>query len=99
MDLNEMMAQAKEIQSRVGAVQESLGDVRVKGLAGNGAVIVEMTGKYDIVNVILADDITNKSATEIAALVKDAFMDAKQKADVIIDKAMNAATAGIDLPF
>ena len=48
MDLNEMMAQAKELQAKVGAAQDSLAKITVKGLAGNGDCIVEMTGKYDI---------------------------------------------------
>ena len=99
MDLNEMMAQAKEIQARVSAVQDSLEDVRVKGLAGNGACIVEMTGKYDIINVTISDAAMTNSAADLSRIVKDAFMDAKNKADDIIDKSMSEATSGMDLPF
>lgn len=99
MDLNEMMAQAKEIQSRVGAAQDALADIRVKGLAANGACIVEMTGKYDIVNVIISDDAMKNTAADLSKIVQDAFLDAKAKADTIIDKTMSEATAGINLPF
>ena len=99
MDLNEMMAQAKDLQARVGAAQDSLGKVTVKGLAGNGACIVEMTGKYDILNVIISDDAMKNSAEELSKIVRDAFLDAKAKADAIIDKTMQEATAGVNLPF
>ena len=99
MDLDEMMAQAKEIQSRVSAAQDALADVRVKGLAGNGACIIEMTGKYDIVNVIISDSAMKNSAADLSKIVRDAFLDAKAKADAIIDKAMHDATAGVNLPF
>ncbi len=99
MDLNEMMAQAKELQDKVAKAQEDLGKVTVKGLAGNGACIVEMTGKYDIIKVILSDDAMKNSATDLSKIVADAFIDAKTKADTIIDKTMSDATAGVNLPF
>jgi len=99
MDLNDMMAQAKQLQSRVRDAQDALSDVRVKGLAGNGAVIVEMTGKYDIVNVTISDDAMKNDAKTLSKIVAQAFLDAKAKADAIIDKTMSAATAGMNLPF
>lgn len=99
MDLNEMMAQAKELQSRVRAAQDSLDDVRVKGLAGNGAVIIEMTGKYNITQIAISNDAMNMDAATLAETVKNAFQDAKNKADDIIDQKMTDATGGLDLPF
>jgi len=99
MDLSEMMAQAKELQARVGAAQENLAKVIVKGLAGNGACIVEMTGKYDVVKVTLSPDAMKNTADNLSKIVRDAFCDAKAKADVIIDKAMHDATAGVNLPL
>lgn len=99
MDLDEMMQQAKDLQARVHAAQDLLDDVRVKGLAGNGAVIVEMTGKYDITQVIISNNAMNKSATELAEIVKNAIQDAKNKADDIIDQKMSEATQGTNLPF
>ena len=99
MDLNEMMAQAKELQAKVGAAQDSLAKITVKGLAGNGDCIVEMTGKYDIVNVIISDTAMKNTAADLSKIVRDAFLDAKSKADILIDKAMSQATAGVDLSF
>ena len=99
MNIDEMMAQAQSLQARVGAAQDSLANTTVKGLAGNGAVIVEMTGKYDIVDVTISDDAMKNDAATLAKIVRDAIRDAKAKADVIIDKAMSDATAGVKLPF
>ena len=99
MDLNEMMQQAKELQARVHDAQDSLAKITVKGLSGNGACIIEMTGKYDLVNVIISDDAMKNSATDLSKIVRDAFLDAKAKADAIIDKMMQEATAGVNLPF
>lgn len=99
MDLNEMLAQAKDLQARVGAVQDDLANVRVKGLAGNGACIVEMTGKYDIVDVTISDDAMKNDAKTLSKIVAQAFSDAKSKADAIIDEKMSQATAGVNLPL
>lgn len=99
MDLNEMMAQARELQSKVSAAQDNLAKITVKGLAGNGACIVEMTGKYDIVKVIISDDAMKNTADNLSKIVRDAFIDAKSKADTIIDKTMQEATAGVNLPL
>ena len=99
MDLNEMMAQAQDLQARVRDAQESLNNVRVKGLSKNGAVIIEMTGKYDVTNVIISDNAMTLSAQELANIVQNALQDAKDKADVIINKTMLDATGGVELPF
>ncbi len=99
MNIDEMMAQAKDLQARVAAAQDDLAKITVKGLAANGACIVEMTGKYDIVKVIITDDAMKNTATDLSKIVAQAFCDAKAKADALIDKAMSAATAGVNLPF
>ena len=99
MDLDAMMAQARELQSRVAAAQDNLGKINVKGIAGNGAVIVDMTAKYDVVDVVISDAVMKNTAENLSKIVRDAFIDAKSKADAIIDKTMSDATHGVDLPF
>ena len=47
----------------------------------------------------LSDNAIKNSAADLSKIVRDAFLDAKSKADVLIDKAMSQATAGVDLPF
>ena len=99
MDLNDMLAQAKDLQARVAGVQEDLANITVKGLAGNGACIIELTGKYDIVDVTISDSAMKNNAETLSKIVRDAFLDAKAKADTIIDEKMSQATAGVKLPF
>ncbi len=99
MNFDDMLAQAKDLQARVGAVQDDLANITVKGLAGNGACIVELTGKYDIVDVTISPDAMKNDAETLSKIVAQAFSDAKAKADAIIDKKMSAATAGVNLPL
>ena len=94
-----MLAQAKDLQVRVANVQDDLEKITVKGLAGNGACIVELTGKYDIVDVIISDDAMKNDAETLSKIVAQAFLDAKAKADAIIDEKMAQATAGVNLPI
>lgn len=98
MDMNDLMAQAQQLQSKVAAAQEKLANTTVRGIASGGACVVEMTGKYDLLSVKLREDISGRKSDEIADIVLSAFRDAKDKADKIIDDVMGDATAGMPLP-
>ncbi|MCL2339115.1 MAG: YbaB/EbfC family nucleoid-associated protein [Proteobacteria bacterium] len=98
MDMKSLMEQAKSLQSKVAAAQETLGKLTVKGIAGNGLVIVEMSGKYDLVKLTINPDLLKEDLATITAMIAAAFNDAKAKADAAIDKVMGEATAGMPLP-
>jgi hypothetical protein len=98
MEMNDLMAQAQQLQNRVAAAQEKLANTTVRGIANGGACIVEMTGKYDLKSLKLRDDISGRPADEISQIVLSALLDAKAKADEIIDDVMGDATAGLPLP-
>lgn len=97
MEMQELMQQAQQLQSRVAAAQEKLANTTVRGIADNGACIVEMTGKYDLVSLKLREDISGRVADEISQIVLAALRDAKSKADEVIDNVMSDATA--DMPI
>ncbi|MCL2331859.1 MAG: YbaB/EbfC family nucleoid-associated protein [Proteobacteria bacterium] len=98
MDMKSLMDQAKQLQGKVAAAQESLGKTVLKGIAGNGLAIVEMTGKYDPVKLTLNPDILKEDLGTMTAIILAAFQDAKAKADTLIDKVMGDATAGMPMP-
>jgi DNA-binding YbaB/EbfC family protein len=100
MDMKSLMEQAKSMQTKVAAAQDQLGNMSVKGVAGSGdkMVIVEMSGKYDLIKLIIMPGLLTEDAETIAAVVASAFNDAKSKADAAIDKLMGEATAGLQLP-
>jgi len=58
-----------------------------------------MTGKYDLVNIVIRPDVLSYNADTVAKIVADAYRDAKQKADELIDRVMGEATAGVQLPM
>ena len=57
MDMEALMAQAAELQNKVATAQEQLAQTVVKGIADNGACIVDMTGKYDLVKLTIRTDV------------------------------------------
>ena len=99
MDMESLMAQAAELQNKVALAQENLSKTVVKGIASGGACIVDMTGKYDLVNITIRPDVLSQDADAVAKIVADAYKDAKQKADDLIDRVMGDATNGVQLPM
>ncbi len=98
MDMEALMAQAAELQGKVNAAQEQLAKSVVKGIAENGACIVDMTGKYDLIKMTIRPEVLAAGADAVAEIVSAAYRDAKHKADVLIDQVMGAATAGMPMP-
>ena len=98
MEMQDLMAQARELQDKVAAAQEKLGEMRIKGLDKTGACIVDMSGKYDILGVKINPSVLTKGASAVEESVLAALRDAKSKADDLIDKVMSEATGGMQLP-
>ena len=95
MDMEQLMAQAKQLQENVAVAQEKLSGMTVRGIAGNGDVIVTMTGKYDVTDLVISDALAGHAVRDA---VLAALRDAKAKADAVIDQVMGDATAGMPLP-
>ena len=92
MDMESLMAQAQDLQSKISAAQDELAQKRVKGIADNGAVVVDMTGKYDVISVTVRPEALSFGADKVSNLVLQAYQDAKEKADSLIEKTMSAIT-------
>ena len=98
MDMEALMAQAAELQNKVASAQEQLGKTMIKGVSENGSCIVDMTGKYDVLNIKIHPTVLAHGADVVAQVVLSAYRDAKNKADQFIEKVMGDATAGVPMP-
>lgn len=98
MDMEALMAQASALQEKVSAAQEKLGDMHIKGIAEDGACIIDISGKYDLFDLKIREDVLSRGAEAVAKLVSAAYRDAKAKADAKIDEVMGEATAGMPIP-
>ena len=98
MDMETLMAQAQDLQTKISLAQDSLANMQVKGIGGNGMVVVTMTGKYDVLSVVIQPKAMEKSATDLSAFVMAAYTDAKGKADILIEK-LNEMSLGYLMYF
>lgn len=99
MDMDSLMAQAAALQNKVADAQDQLAKTVIKGISENGACIIDMSGKYDLLKLTIRPDVLSRGADAVAEIVMAAYNDAKKKADTIIDQVMGDATAGIPLPM
>ena len=84
MDMQQIMRQAKEMQTRMQQMQAQLGDMEVSGEAGGGMVKVVMTCKRDLRKIEIAPEMMNPDDREtledlIVAAVNMAGQNAETK--------------------
>ena len=94
-----MMKQAAQLQSKMQAMQEELGNVEVEGISGGGLVSVRMTAKMQVKSVKIDPSLMKADEREILEdLLVTALNDAQRKAEVAVQEKMQALTGGLSLP-
>ena len=94
-----MMKQAAQLQSKMQAMQEELGNVEVEGISGGGLVSVRMTAKMEIKAVKIDPSLVKPDESEILEdLLATAFNDARRKAEIATAEKMQSLTGGLGLP-
>ena len=78
-----MMKQAAQLQSKMQAMQEELGNVEVEGISGGGLVSVRMSAKMEVKAVRIDPTLMKADEREILEdLLVTAHGDARRKAEV-----------------
>ena len=94
-----MMKQAAQLQSKMQAMQEELGNVEVEGVSGGGLVRVRMTAKMQVKAVKIDPSLMKADECEILEdLLVTAHNDAQRKAQAAMEEKMQALTGGLGLP-
>jgi DNA-binding YbaB/EbfC family protein len=94
-----MMKQAAELQSKMQAMQDELGNVEVEGSSGGGLVSVRMTAKMEVKAVKIDASLMKAEEREILEdLLVTAHNDARRKAEAAMAEKMQALTGGLGLP-
>jgi nucleoid-associated protein EbfC len=94
-----MMKQAAQLQSKMQAMQDELGNIEVEGLAGGGLVSVRMTAKMDVKAVKIDASLMKPEECEIVEdLVVTALADARRKAEAAMQEKMQSLAGGLGLP-
>ena len=91
-----MMKQAAQLQSKMQAMQEELGNVEVEGISGGGLVAVRMTAKMEVKAIKIDPSLMKAEEREILEdLLVTAHNDARRKAEAAMQEKMQALTGGL----
>ena len=98
-NLGNLMKQAQEVQAKMAAMQEELGELEVTGAAAGGMVRVTLSGKAEARQVRIDPSLISPSeAGVLEDLLVAAFNDAKTKVEARVAEEMAKITGGLNLP-
>ncbi|MES2984691.1 MAG: YbaB/EbfC family nucleoid-associated protein [Pseudomonadota bacterium] len=99
MNIQKMLKQAQEMQSKLGSLQSEMEAREFEGVAGSGAVKVTLTGKGQMLRIALDPSLLVAEEKDMLEdLITVAHRDAKEKADGAMADAMGSLTGGLNLP-
>jgi len=99
MDFLKMMKQAKQLQERMGSLQEEVGGIETTGSAGGGLVTVTLSGKGDLRALSIDPSLMKPEEKEILEdLLIAAHADAKAKADAALAERTQEMMGSLGLP-
>ncbi len=94
-----MVKQAAQLQSKMQAMQDELGNIEVEGISGGGMVSVRMTAKMEVKAVKIDPSLLKAEEREIVEdLVVTAINDARRKAESAMQEKMQSLAGGLGLP-
>ena len=100
MDIQNLVAQAQQMQQRAQQLEAALLKVTVTGSAGGGMVTVEADGKGNVKKIRIDPAVVNPSDIEMLEdLITVAAVDAQKKAAETAQREMRTLLGGINLPF
>ncbi len=94
-----MMKQAMQLQSKMKALQDELGQVEVTGTSGGGLVTATMTAKMEVKSLKIDPSLLKPDEGEVLEdLIVAALNDARRKAEAAMQDKMATLTGGLQLP-
>ena len=98
-NLDDILKMAQNAQDQLMKAQGELDNVEVEGVSGGGLVKVKASAKGRIIGVDLDESLLVASEKQMLEdLIVAALNDARAKADVAAQDAMQKATGGLQMP-
>ena len=98
-DLLGLMSKAKEMQTKMQAMQDEMTSLEASGQSGGGLVSVTLTGKFEMKALKIDASLVKEGEGEILEdLILAAHHDAKAKIEQAIQQKTQEMTAGLGLP-
>ncbi|HNC69971.1 MAG TPA: YbaB/EbfC family nucleoid-associated protein [Pseudomonadales bacterium] len=96
--LQELMAQAQQLQEQMRSAQEDIARQEVQGESGGGLVRVTMTGRHDVRRVHLEPSLLAEEREVIEDLIAAAVNDAVRRVEALQRERLAGAAGGLTLP-
>ena len=93
--MSQMMKQAQQMQKKMSAVQETLEDLAVEGVAGDGLVKVKMDGNQKLLDITIDPAVQREDLDLFEDLILIAVNQAVIKSHDKAQKRMNEVTGNI----
>jgi hypothetical protein len=98
-DMGALFKQAKEVQSKMTEMQESLSHQNVEASVGGGMVRVIVNGNSEVLSVKIEEELINmKDKAILEDLLVGAINEAMRKANVLKQTEMGKITGGMKIP-
>ena len=99
MGMGNLAKMAQEMQADMGRVEQELQELQVEGSAGGGVVTAVVTGKQDIVSIIIDPGVVDPGDVDMLQdLVVAAVGDAITNARKIAEDKVSRVTGGLQIP-
>jgi nucleoid-associated protein EbfC len=99
MNLQKMMKQAQEMQTKMAQMQAKLEAEEEEGSSGGGLVRVRINGKHMMLSVSIDESLMKPDEKEVLEdLLIAAYNDARGKVDSTAAAQMGQLTSGLNLP-
>ncbi len=98
-NMGQIMKQAQKFQSKMGKLQEELGEKTVEASSGGGMVSVVANGKQELLSIKIDREVVDPEDVEMLEdLVMAAANDALTQARDMMNEGMGQLTKGMNLP-
>ena len=98
MNIGDMFKQAREMQSRLNDVQESLKKATVTGESGAGLVKITLNGRFEALRVEIDSLAADEDQAVLEDLIAAAFNDAVRRVEAMQKEKMSDLAQGFGLP-
>ena len=99
MNMN-MVKQAQKMQADLMKMQTEMEEKAYTAQSGGGAVTAEVSGKRELINLVLSPDVVDPEDVDMLQdLIVAAVNEALRKAETSMNESMSKLTGGLNLGF
>ncbi len=98
-NMNKMMKQAQQLQTKMAKLQEEMGDKTVEATAGGGMVKVVANGKQQVVSIQVEKEVVDPEDVDMLQdLIVAAVNEALSRSQAMVNEEMSKLTGGMNIP-